>query len=354
MNASTVKKALYVIIPIVLIAFVVIKLKSNKEITAERVYQFDEQAAINVKVDTVRPVVFGQGRGHLGNFEPYREAKIGAELPGKVNAIAVEEGSLVTKGQELIRLDDALLRHQLKGVEVKIEGLEADVARFEILAAADAIQGVQLEKTQLALKGARTEKATVEEQLNKAVIRAPFNAIVTAKLTELGAFAGPGVPLLQLTDISQLKLTIQVPETDLPLFREGQKYPIHIRPLGDETFSSTLTMIGSKANMANSFPVKFLVQNTSDRKLKAGMFGEVRIVNDDATPQIAVPASAVMRADGKNSIYKVSNGKAVLQNIVVGGREADLVLVSSGLKAGDVIITHGLTDLYDGANINLK
>lgn len=354
MNASTIKKALYLIVPVVLIALVVIKLKSNKEITEARVYQYDEQAAIHVVVDTLRPVVLDQGRGHLGNFEPYREVKIGAELPGKVKTIFVEEGSLVTQGQKLIDLDDALLRHQLKGVEVKIEGLEADVARFEILAAADAIQGVQLEKTQLALKGAKTEKATIEEKLRKATIRAPFAGIVTAKLTELGACAGPGMPLLQLTDIAQLKLTIHVSETDLPRFREGQAYPIHVRSFGDESFAGRLTMVGSKANMANSFPVKFLVQNTSNRQLKAGMFGEVRIVNNDAAPQIAVPASAVVRVDDKNSVYKVSNGKALRQNIEVAGRAADLVLVSSGLQAGDVIVTSGFTDLYDGANINLK
>ena len=354
MKTSLLKKVFYVAIPVAIIAVVAIRLKGNKDITEEKVYQHDEQASLNVVVDTIRLTVLNSGRGHLGNFEPYREAKIGAELPGKVNAISIEEGSSVAKGQELIRLDDALLRHQLAGINVKIEGLEADVARFEVLAAADAIQGVQLEKTQLGLKGARTEKQTIEEQLSKTIIRAPFDAIVTAKLTELGAFAAPGIPLLQLTDISQLKLTIQVSETDLAHFSEGQKHPIYVKSLQDEPFSGTLTMIGSKANMANSFPVKFLVQNTSNHKLKAGMFGEVRMNNDEATPQIAVPASAVIRTDGKSSIYKVSNGKAVLQTITISGRDGDLVIVSSGLKAGDIIVIQGLTDLTDGANINLK
>lgn len=354
MKTSLLKKVLYVVIPLAIIAVVAIRLKGNKEIAKEKVYQYDEQAALNVMVDTIRPSVLDQGQSYLGNFEPYREAKIGAELPGKVQSMAVEEGDFVKKDQELIRLDDALLRHQLEGINVKIEGLEADVARFEVLAAADAIKGVQLEKTQLGLKGARTEKQTVEEKLSKMVIRAPFDAIVTAKLTELGAFAGPGMPLLQLTDISQLKLIIQVSETDLADFREGQKHPIYVKSLQDEPFSGTLTMIGSKANMANSFPVKFLVQNTSDRKLKAGMFGEVKMNNDQASPQIAVPASAVIRADGKSSIYKVNNGKAVVQTIAISGRDGDLVIVSSGLKAGDVIVTQGLTDLTDGANINLK
>lgn len=348
------KKALYVIIPIALIAIVAIRLKGNKEITEQKVYVHDQQSALNVMVDTIRPSVLDQGQAYLGNFEPFREAKIGAELPGTVQFVAVEEGDHVKRGQELIRLDDALLRHQLEGIDVKIEGLEADVARFEVLAAADAIQGVQLEKTRLALKGALTERGSITEKLNKALIRAPFDAVVTAKLTEEGAFAGPGVPLLQLTDISQLKLTIQIAETDLAGFRQGQTYPIHVRSLPEDTFSGTLTMMGSKANMANSFPVKFLVRNTTDQRLKAGMFGEVKMQNEDAAPQIAVPASAVILIEGKNSIYKVIDGKANIQQIGAGDRSGDRIIVSSGLKQGDVIITQGLTDLHDGANVNIK
>ena len=354
MNTSKLKKALYIIIPIALIAIVAIRLKGNKEITEQKVYVHDEQAALNVVVDTIRASVFGNGQTYLGNFEPYREAKIGAELPGKVTSVSVEEGDHVKKDQELIRLDDALIRHQLEGINVKIEGLEADVERFEVLAAADAIQGVQLEKTQLALKGAHTEKKTIEEKLNKAVIRAPFDAVVTAKMTEIGAFAGPGMPLLQVTDISRLKLTIQVAETDLAAFRQGQGHPIYVKALQQEPFSGTLTMIGSKANMANSFPIKFLVQNTPDQKLKAGMFGEVRMQNEETTPQITVPASAVMLADGTNSIYKVIEGKATIRGIEVGERSGDRIIVSAGLSAGDVIVTQGLTDLRDGANVNIK
>ncbi|MCB9186473.1 MAG: efflux RND transporter periplasmic adaptor subunit [Flavobacteriales bacterium] len=354
MNTSKLKKALYVIIPIALIAIVAIRLKGNKEITEQKVYLHDEQAALNVVVDTIRASVFGNGQTYLGNFEPYREAKIGAELPGKVTSLSVEEGDRVRKDQELIRLDDALLRHQLEGINVKIEGLEADVARFRVLADADAIQGVQLEKTQLALKGARTEKKTVEEQLSKTIIRAPFDAVVTAKMTEVGAFAGPGMPLLQLTDITQLKLTIQVAEADLAQFRQGQIHPVQVKSLQNEPFSGTLTMIGSKANMANSFPVKFLVQNTPEQTLKAGMFGEVSLQENEATPQLSIPASAVMLLDGNNSVYQVIDGKAKIHRITVGERSADRIIVASGLKEGDVIVTQGLTDLRDGANVNIK
>ena len=93
-------------------------------------------------------------------------------------------------------MDNSLLKLQLQTVEVQIEGLQDDVNRYTILTEADAVQGVQLEKAKLGLKSAKVQKATLQEQINKTTIKAPFSGVVTAKLSEIGAFAAPGVPLL--------------------------------------------------------------------------------------------------------------------------------------------------------------
>jgi membrane fusion protein (multidrug efflux system) len=81
---------------------------------------------------------------------------------------------------------------------------------------------VQLEKAQLGLKSAHIQRNTLLEQINRTIVAAPFNAIVTLKMTEAGSFAAPGVPLFQLTDISSLRFTINVPENDLNLFHVNQ------------------------------------------------------------------------------------------------------------------------------------
>ena len=124
--------------------------------------------------------------------------------------------------ESLILLDNSILKLQLQTIEVQIEGLEADVNRYTILAKADVIQGVQLEKAELGLKSAKVQKATLLEQINKTTIKAPFNGVVTAKLSEVGAFAAPGIPLLQITDIKILKFTVNVPEKDLSQFKFNQ------------------------------------------------------------------------------------------------------------------------------------
>jgi membrane fusion protein (multidrug efflux system) len=206
----TIKKVLIVIIPIVLVLLAVIRLKSNKEKTQKGVYQYDKGQVIYVQADTVKFENINSTFNYTGSFEPVKESRISSELQGKINQIMVAEGNFVKKGQAIIQLDNSLLKLSLQSVLVQKEGLEVDVKRFGILVKAEAIQGVQLEKAELGLRSAKVQVASLQEQINKSTIRAPFSGIVTAKLTEVGAFASPGIPLMQISDISILKFIVNV------------------------------------------------------------------------------------------------------------------------------------------------
>ena len=296
---------------------------------------------------------------YSGTFEPNKETKISTEIQGKINAVLVDVGSVVNKGQSLVILENSLLKLQLQTIEVQIEGLEADVNRYTILAKADAIQGVQLEKAELGLKSAKVQRATLLEQINKTTIKAPFNGVVTAKLSEEGAFATPGVPLLQITDITTLKFTVNISENDLSKFKLNQNYSIIVDAYSDILLTGKATMIGSKANMGSSFPIQFTVNNTSDLKIKSGMFGKVSSIAigmKNATQEmgIIIPASAIVGSADQPQIYLIKNGKSVLQNITISKNIQNKVVVSSGLKEGDVIVTNGFVNLFDGANVTVK
>lgn len=348
------KKVLYIIIPLALIAIVVIKLKSNKEIVKDKVYQYDKEQAINVQVDTIKSELIGAEFAYSGTFEPNKETKLSAEIQGKINDVLVDVGTFVTKGQSLIQLDNSLLKLQLQSAEVQVEGLEADVKRFTVLANADAVQGVQLEKAELGLKSAKVQRETLLEQINKTTIKAPFNGVVTAKLTEEGAFAAPGVPLLQITDISVLKFTVNVSENDLSSFQLNQTFSINADAYSDVLLSGKATMIGSKANMGSSFPVQFIVSNTSDLKIKSGMFGKVNLKSDNQKTGIIIQASAIVGSSSQPQVYKVKNGKAVLHNITIAQKIKNKTVVSKGLEEGDVIVTNGFINLFDNANVTIK
>jgi membrane fusion protein (multidrug efflux system) len=353
-KTSILKRTLYIIIPLVLIAIVIIKLKNNKEITQSKVFQYEKEQAINVEADTLQIENVNADFSYSGTFEPNKEAKISAEIQGKINEVLIEVGSVVNKGQPLVLLDNSLLKLQLQTIEVQIEGLEVDVNRFMILAKADAIQGVQLEKAELGLKSAKVQRATLVEQIYKTTIKAPFNGVVTAKLNEEGAFAAPGVPLLQITDISTLKFTINVPENELSKFKLNQNYSLSADAYSEIILAGKSSMIGSKANIGSSFPIQFLVKNTSDFKIKSGMFGKVKLKNNTQEKGIIIPSSAMVGTANQPQVYLVKNGKTVLQNITISKKIQNKAVVVSGLKAGDVIVTNGLINLFEGANITVK
>ena len=348
------KKIIWIIAGVAVVGMMMFKLLSNKITTENRVYQYDKEKPISVSVDTIRLQNIVDAGNYTGTFEPNKETKISADIQGKINAVLVDVGSYVSKGQTLIQLDNSLLKLQLQTVEVQIEGLEDDVNRYTILKEADAVQGVQLEKARLGLKSAKVQRATLLEQISKTSIKAPFNGIVTAKFNEEGGFAAPGVPLLQITDISTLRFTVNVPENDLVKFQNYQTYKINADVYPDISLSGKVSMIGSKANMGNSFPIQFQVANTKNLSIKSGMFGKVNLSESEQEQGILIPTSAIMEENGIAKVYVIKNGKAVLKTITTSKTIGNKTLVSSGLKEDDIIVTNGFINLFDNANITTK
>jgi RND family efflux transporter MFP subunit len=329
-------------------------LKNNKEAAQTRIYHFDKVQPVNVQVDTLKLQPVDAEQYFTGAFEPDKEVKISAETQGKINSIFVDVGSYVNKRQLLIKIDDALLKLQLQSITVQIEGLQADVNRYTILTNADAIQGVQLEKARLGLKSAKVQRNTILEQIAKTNVTAPFSGIVTSKFSEAGAFAAPGVPLLQITDISRVRFTVSVPENDLHLFNLNQNYPVKADAYDELSLSGKTTLIGSKGNAANSFPVQFSINNTPDLKIKSGMFGKVLISEIHKKDALLIPSSAIVGSDIEPKVYVVKNNKAVLQSISIAQRIKNEVVIKDGLNAGDIIVTGGFINLYEGAAISIK
>ena len=348
------KKIIWIIAGVAVVGLMMFKLLSNKKTTENRVYQYDKEKPITVSVDTIRLQNIVDAGNYTVTFEQNKETKISADIQGKINAVLVDVGDIVQKGQTLIQLDNSLLKLQLQTVEVQIEGLEDDVKRYTILTEADAVQGVQLEKSKLGLKSAKIQRATLLEQISKTSIKAPFNGIVTAKLNEEGGFAAPGIPLLQITDINTLRFTVNVPEKDLVQFQTNKTYNITSDVYPEIPLFGKIIMTGSKANMGNSFPVQFQVENTKQLSIKSGMFGKVNLSSTSQEQGILIPSSAIIEVDGVAKVYIVKNGKAVLQTITTSKNIGNKTLISSGLKENDIIVTNGFINLFENANVLIK
>lgn len=336
---------------VAVVAVVFVRLAHNKRTAEALVYRYDNAQPVSVAVDTVRLEPLGEARSYVGLFEPDRESKVSAEVQGKIAEVLVNVGCRVSQGQPLVQLDNTLLRLQLQGVEVQISGLQSDVDRYTVLAKADAVQGVQLEKAQLGLRAAQVQRATLQEQIAKTTIRAPFAGIVTAKFNEAGAFASPGVPLVQLTDIATLRFTNSVPEADINGFKEGQAWRVSADALPGIPLEGTVVLVGAKADPANNYPVQLRVKNAAEGHIRAGMFGRVYLHEGEQQQGVLVATNAVMMEQGRAEVYVLKDGKAVRHGVSTGTHVGDRLEITHGLAPGDVVVTAGFIDLRDGANV---
>ncbi len=348
------KNIINILILIALVVVIIVKLSENKEIAEQRVYHYDPNQPILVHSMPVKTQALVIDRNYTGNFASEKDGKINAEVPGKIISIRVDEGDYVRKGQLLIKIDPTLLESKKRALDIKIKGFQDDVKRYTALVKADAVQAVKLEKAELGLKGAIEERQSVIEQIAKTNIRAPFSGHISHKFTELGSYAAPGMPLLELTDIAQLQFVINVSEEDLDLFDYNKSYPIQIDALPGQKTTGKLAMIASKANPSNDYPVKFDVKNTKDKSIKSGMFGNISIQKDFGENVIIIPATAVMGSEQNPKVYVIENGKAYLKSIVIAKHIGNNVIVKDGLKPGEVIVTSGFINLFDGANVTTK
>jgi membrane fusion protein, multidrug efflux system len=354
MKKTTIKRIVGIAVIVAIIAATIVTLMSNKKIAADRVFEYDKTAPINVTTQKLSSSPLASKNRYSGTFQPSKEVKLSADTQGKITKIVVENGDIVKEGQPLLELDKSMITLQLEAINTKISGLEKDIARYTSLVESNAIQGVTLEKALLGLEGAKIEKATIQEQLNKSTIRAPFDGVITAKLTELGAFAAPGVPLFQLTDISTLQFIMFVTEHEINQFQVNDTIQLSVDAIPEEEFSGAISMVGSKANNAMNFPVEVSVNNKS-MHIKAGMFGRATTsTTHQANQGILIPLSAVIGESSTPQVYVVESGKARLRTIQLDGTIANKAIVKSGLNEDDIIIIEGITNLFEGANVITK
>jgi len=349
------KNLLWIFSLVAIIVIMVLQLLKNKEITTNRVYHYDKSAPISIHVDTVALQKINDVTFFSGIFNSDKETKISADVPGKIVKIFVDEGSVVEKGDPLVQQDKSDLELQLKQVEVNIKGLEDDVKRYSVLKKADAVQGVKLEKAQLGLQSANIQKDILIDKIEKTTVRAPFRGIVTMKFKEKGEYAAPGMPIVQLVNISSLKFSVNVSENEVNLFKTGLQFPVVPDIYPEDTLMGEVTTVGSESNkMSHDFPVLITVKNTSDLKVKSGMFGKVYLNKGGNREYVIIEASSIVGSSIHPQVYLVKDGKAKLHDILISGRYKNKAIISKGLKPGDIIVTTGFINLFDGANVTIN
>lgn len=339
-----------VIVAVVLVGVIVMKLMSNKKEVEAKVFINDVNAAVLVKTSNPSMHSFESSLSFLGTFEPARQNTIGSDANGKLVSIRFEEGDQVKQGQLLAKVDDEMLQLQLQNAEVGLEGQRNDDKRYSNLERENAVSGVQVEKSKLGVRSGELQKKQIQKQIKSTSITAPYSGVVTKRMIDLGSFVGQGTPLFELTDISSLKLTVNVPERDVLKFKLGQTVVIRADIYGVRDFPGKITNISVVADKAHNFKVQITVPNPK-RELMAGMYGSVRLTNNESVTALSVPRVALVGSSKNPQVYVVRDGKAHLTNFTAGTSDGDYIEVIDGIKKEDVIVVKGQVNLQDKTNV---
>ena len=281
------------------------------------------------------------------NLQGYLTQNVAPSLTGKIEHIYCEVGDKVTKGQDLVRMDQT----QYKTTKISLSNLEVEKNRIEQLLKTGS--ATQQQYDQITTQYNSTKEQADFLQTNT-YVKAPFNGVISAKTYEDGELYS-GQPILVLTQIDKLKALVAIPEMYFPKFHEGMKLTLTSPIYPDQTFPATVEIIYPTIDAAShTFQVKIVIPNQKNL-LRPGMYVTTTIgLGKEKT--IVAPYQSVEKLVGANDRYVFlnDNGRAKRVSVTLGQRfDQDIEIISPEITAGVEMVTVGQHKLVDGVKINV-
>lgn len=341
------------VIVLVLAALAVFQLMRNKQkIDAankpKEPFKFD----IPVFTETIKLQPIEQALIKTGNLIPYREADINAVVGGRLVSVNFDLGSHVSQGAVVARIDNQQILINIESAKLQRDQAKRDYERYKALFEGDAAPEINYQNAQLQYENLNNQIDLLQRQLADYNIKAPISGTVVSKLKEPGEYVGPGAVLGHIVDISSLKATVKVGESDIYRLKVGQTVKVKTDVYGDHTFEGKITYISPQGDATFNYDVEILVKNSAQFPLKAGTFVSVDFSKESSEQVLAIPRSALVESTKNPYVYTVENGVAQVRRISLGREFGGYIEVVDGLKEGDVVITSGQINVKEGLKVN--
>lgn len=335
---------------VVTVVLAALKLYSNQKTVEGKIYRQDPEKRVLVKTQLVEARSLGKELRYTGSFLPYREVMIVPQMRGEVTAVYFNEGDIVAKGKLLVQIDNELLRAQHIAAKASLETAQRNYDRYVKSAESEGVSKMQTENYWLQLKNAESQLLQLEKNIRLTSVTAPFAGTITLKDVEVGTNAGNGA-LARLTDVSQLKLELSVPESDIALVRKNDLVEIHSTLFPDKVFEGRMEYVADRADASHNYTVKVLVSNKQGQPLKAGMYGTATIRKSVSSNTLVIPRAALLGSAKRPQVFVIENSTALLKDIQVGKSNGLEIEVTSGLLANEAVITAGQINLANGTKV---
>ncbi|HEY9045859.1 MAG TPA: efflux RND transporter periplasmic adaptor subunit [Ohtaekwangia sp.] len=348
-----IKKIIFTIVALLVTALAAVKLFSNQQTVQEKVYRPDADKKVLVKAQTVEPKDLNRVFTYTGTFRPFREVMLTPQVEGKVTALYFEDGSVIPEGKLLVQIDDELLRAQYISAEASYETAKRNFERYEKASESEGVSKMQYDSYWQQYKNAESQLKQLDKNIRLNKIVAPFAGTITQKDVEIGSVVNKNNAVGRLTDLSQLKLEISVPEKEIYLFHEGENASIQTEIYPGQNLTGKIDYVSDRADDSHNYTVKILIKNTKATELKAGMYGTAVIGKDLQTSTLVIPRSALLGSAKNPQVFVVQNDTATLRDIQTGSSNGLEIEVIKGLKQGEVVVFSGQINLSNGSPVTI-
>lgn len=309
---------------------------------------------VPVEVGAVESMTVNEEVEALGTLAADEAIIIASEIAGRVISLGFREGERVQEGQELVKLDTAILDAELKQAQADLTLARDTYDRNRSLVSRGAGTQVALEQATAQLASQEARVQLVQSKLAQATIKAPFTGVVGLRSVGVGDYISVGKPLVALTNIDPIKIDFRVPEIFLTQLKVGQPVQLKVDAVPDRPFSGQIFAIDPVVDI-NGRAVKLRAKvPNGDLVLKPGLFARLTIVVNQRENALVVPETAVVPDGIGKMVFIVENGKAKRVPVELGKRLPGKVEIVRGLKPGMQIVTAGQMRLREGSTVSIK
>lgn len=288
----------------------------------------------------------------LGTAKANESIDIQPRISSLIERILFEEGQLVEQGELLVELEN---REIVAGVELARASLSESQSlydRSKSLADTQAISASYLEEL---FAQVRVDKAQVEAakaRLANTIIRAPFAGRVGLRRVSPGSFVENSTVITTLDDVSKIKLDFSVPEAFLTAVSDGMAILASSLVYPDRVFAGTVASVDTRLDpVSRSVQVRAIIPNP-EGLLRPGMFMTVDLQRDRGDVLLA-PEQAIVPEGTAQYVFVIANGVAEKRAVILGRRIPGFVVISSGLTAGESVVTEGTHKVRDGSKVEI-
>jgi len=288
-----------------------------------------------------------------GTVMPGQKVSLKTEASGKITKLPLKEGDKVEKGATLMQINNAELQARLKQAKNRKKLLNQQVQRKKQLLAKSGISQESYDETKTELESLKAEIELIKAQIRKTEITAPFAGILGLKHVSLGSYVSPATPVVNLVQKQPVKIEFAIPGKYAKNIRKGEQIRFTTDGI-DSMMRATIYAVEPAINIATrTLSVRALYPNKK-QQLVPGSFVEIDLDLSTDPDALMVPAIALVPELQGKKVFVYQNGESRPRKVETGQRTDTHVQVTSGLSAGDTVITKGIQKLKPGGEVYIK